>query len=405
MDYLPKTLNRRDFTAQFLAGVGSLCLGSGTRPPSPHPLTPGMIGYTEYRTNLPGGRHMNQVTAQACIIQADGSSRRVLLPCFGERPFSWTQFAGWSTEGDEAVVCCGWEDPHNGAWEEEHQSFRMTEGWRLDSGLLNLETGHFRNLTAIDRVSDYNSGLFFWPGEENRLGFQALVNGISHPFSMDRRGQNKRDLSNGPEGFAYGFSASPDGALIAYHKDYRIIIANADGTQSKAVDTGNPFNFAPQWSSDGQWLLFVSGDHYNCHPYIVRCDGSGHRKLADRGGYSGVTTVYDIPDFHGGSSDVPVWSVDSSWIYYTALVGASVELMRVSVTGQQERLSYSSKPGTLHYHPRVSPDGNWILCGSNQSGRRQIHRMVKEGGNLLQVTDVPEGWGAMWGYWQPQSGQ
>jgi TolB protein len=401
MDSRSKTLPRRDFTAGLLMGVGSLYLGNRSGDTLPTSTAPGLMGYTEYRTNLPGGRHANQVTAQACIVRADGSGRRVLLPQIGAKPFSWTQFAGWSPEGDEAVICCGWEDPRNGAWEEEHQSFRMTEGWRLDVGLLNLQTDRFRNLTAIERISEYNSGLFYWPGDENRLGFQALINGISHPFSMDRTGRNKTDLSNGPEGFSYGFSASPDGQRIAYHKDYQIFIAAADGSNAKRVETGNPFNFVPQWSMNGKWLLFVSGEHYNCHPYLVRSDGTGLRKIADRGGYSGVTTVYDVPDFHGGSSDVPIWSDDGDWIYYTAQVGASVELMRVSLDGQAERLTFSPQPGTLHYHPRLSPDGNWLLCGSNQSGRRQIHRISKEGGKLLQVTHVPEGWGAMWGHWQP----
>ncbi len=396
-------LSRRVFARHLLLGCGCLYLGPGTESPNQSWSTPGMIGYTEYRTNLPGGRHANQVTSQACIIRADGASRRILLPHFNEKPFSWTQFAGWSPDGKEAVVGCGWEDPSNAVWEEEHQTFRMTKGWRFDVGLLNLQTGHFKNLTAVECVSSYNTGLFFWPADKNRLGFQALINGISHPYSMDREGRNKTDLSNGPEGFSYGFSASPDGRRIAYHKDYQIYIANADGSDAERIETGNPFNFVPQWSKDGQWLLFLSGEHYNCHPYLVHSNGTDLRKIADRGGYTGVTAVYNVPDFHGGSSDVPAWSENSQWIYYTALHRTSIELMRVSLSGKNERLTYSTKPGTLYYHPQVSPDGKWLLCGSNRTGRRQLHCLPAEGGEIQQVTHVAEGWGAMWGHWQPQT--
>ena len=69
-------------------------------------------------------------------------------------------------------------------------------------------------------------------------------------------------------------------------------------------------NFGPTWSPGDQWVLFLSGEHYNCHPHIIRADGTGLRKLADRGGYLGAVESLDVPDFHEGSSDTPVWSAD-----------------------------------------------------------------------------------------------
>src|SRR5690606_12787563 len=123
-----------------------------------------------------------------------------------------------------------------------------------------------------------------------------------------------------------------------YHKDYQIYVADADGANPVHVETGNPFNFVPQWSPDGNWLLFVSGEHYNCHPYLARPDGTELRKLADRNGYEGVIAFLDVEDFHGGSSDVPVWCKDGRWVYFTAAVEDRVELMRVSLDGAIEQL-------------------------------------------------------------------
>ncbi|NUN98386.1 MAG: PD40 domain-containing protein [Candidatus Omnitrophica bacterium] len=394
-------LSRRAFLSRSAFGLCGLPLLQSRSDAAQEADAHRLIGFTRLRVNLPGGRHVNQYTSEACLIRADGSGFRRLLPEFGARPFSWTQFAGWSPDGKQAIVACGWEDPRNGLWEEEHQTFRMTEGWRHDVGLLDLESGRYRNLTAVERVSDYNAGLYFWPNDPNRFGFEALINGISHPHRMDRDGRNKVDLSSGAEGFTYGSNASPDGRRIAYHKDYKIHLANADGSEARVIETGNPFNFAPKWSPDGEWLLFVSGEHYACHPHIVRPDGSNLRKIADRRGHRGVVTVLDVPDYHGGSSDIPVWAPDGKHIYFTAKFGGSVELMRVSVEGKQERLTFSDRPGILHYHPQVSPDGEWVLFGSNRSGRRQIHRMRTGGGKVFQVTQVPEGWGAMWGHWRP----
>jgi Tol biopolymer transport system component len=360
-----------------------------------------LLGYSEYRTNLPGGRHPNGATTQACIIGIDGSGRRELAPDLGKKPDTWTQFAGWSPDGRCAIIGSGWEDPKNAEWEEEHKTFRMTEGWLLDILLLELATGRRKNLSAVDRVSRYNTGLFYWPKDPKRLGFEALVNGVSHPFSMDLDGKNKRDLSEGGEGFTYGTNASPDGSRIAYHKDYQIYLANADGSQPTHVETGNPFNFCPRWSPDGDWLLFVSGEHENCHPHVVDREGKNLRKIGDRQGYKGWVTVLDVPDYHNGSSDVPVWSPDGKWIYYTSLIDSSVEIMRASLDGKSERLTHSHHSGTLHYHLQPRKDGKFLAFGSNKTGLRQIHAMRVGEWRSWQVTHVGSGWGAMWAYWRP----
>lgn len=359
-----------------------------------------LIGYTDYRTNLPT-RHANQVTMRACVVRADGSGGRRLAEELTSEAYSWTQFAGWSPDGKFAILGRGWESPENGAWEEEHKTFRMTEGWLYDMYLMDLASGKLTNLTSVERVSDYNSGLFFVPGDSNQLAFTALINGVSHPFVMDRDGRNKRDVSGGPEGFTYGLNASPDGRHIAYHKDYQIMVADADGANIRPIETGNPFNFAPQWSPDGSWLLFVSGEHYNCHPCIVRPDGTEFKKLADRGGYRGVTPVYDVYDFHDGSSDVPVWAPDGQHIYYTAQVKESVELMRVDLDGVINQLT-QSPPRVFHYHPTPGPDER-IVCGVNQDGMRRIALRPAGGGTVRYLTDARPGYGAMWPHWQPAS--
>ena len=133
-------------------------------------------------------------------------------------------------------------------------------------------------------MSNYNGGLSFWPGNPKKLLGGALIDGKNHPVSMDLDGRNKRDLTRGSDKFTYGASVSPDGTRIAYHANYQVYIADADGSNARQVDTKNPFNFAPQWSPDGKWLMFLSGEHYNCHPYVVRPDGTEVRKLADRNG-------------------------------------------------------------------------------------------------------------------------
>jgi Tol biopolymer transport system component len=207
-------------------------------------------------------------------------------------------------------------------------------------------------------------------------------------------------MTDGDAAFTYGLSPSPDGKHVAYHKNYQVYVADADGGNARKIETGNPFNFVPQWSPDGTWLLFVSGEHYDCHPCVVRPDGSGFRQLAGRQGYTGVTTVYDVFDFHGGSSDVPVWSTDGRGVYYTAQFGDVVELMYVSVAGDVKRLT-ESESGVTHYHPKPSLDGAALAFGSTRSGTRQLYVMPAGGGEARAITDVPAGHGAMWAHWRP----
>lgn len=377
----------------FVPGVAS------AEPVEPPPDV--LIGYTELSTNLAGGRLANVKTMRAVAAKADGSGRRVLAEELTRKADAWTQFAGWSPDGRLTIIGQGWESAENGQWEEEHKTFRFSaEHYLYDSCLVDLATGKADNLTAVDRVSFHNTGLFFWPGDSTKLGFQALIDGNSHPFAMDLDGKNKRDLTKDSKEFAYGFSASPDGKRIAYHKNYQVYLANADGSAPLHIKTGQPFNFVPKWSPDGSEVLFLAGEHYNCHPHLVRADGSGLRKLADRGGYRGVIEFLDVPDFHGGSSDVPVWSADGSEVFFTAQEGASVELFRISRDGKKDRLS-QTPAGSLHYHPLPSPDGKWLVYGAKRDGVRQLYLMRLADKTERRLTDLAKGRAAMWPHWQP----
>jgi hypothetical protein len=358
-----------------------------------------LIGYTEGRNDIADGQFANWITNRACLVRADGSGYKQLAEELLAKENAWTQFGGWSPDGSHAIILSLWESPENARWEREHKTFRMTEGWLVDTCLLDTVTGSIKNLTEIDRVSIYNSGLFFLPNERG-YGFTALINGVSKPYLMDRDGRNKRDVSGSGDGFAYGYSVSPDGKKISYHENYQIFVSETNGTKKLQIQTGNAFNFAPQWSPDSEWLLFVSGEHYDCHPHLVRKDGSRLTKLADRGGYRGVVERLIHPDFHSESSDIPVWSSDGRSVFYTAKVQHSVELMRVDLDGKVTQLT-RSKPGTRHYHPAASPDGKWILFGSDRSGTMQLHIATIDGQASHPITSVASGNCAMHGYWQP----
>lgn len=357
------------------------------------------IGFRVYRATAEN-MHAFITSSRAWCMRADGGAMRELAPELARDPHCWTDFTGWSTDGRYAVIGAGWESSENAEWETAHAAFRMTEGWRYDQYLLDMTTGNLCNVTAVDRVSPYNAGLFFWPGNPACLGFQALIDGQMTPYRMRMDGSGKTDLSTGDRAFSYGFTASPDGRRIAYHKAYQLMLANADGSDVRWIDTGHPFNFCPVWSPDGKWVLFVSGEHYDCHPHVIAVDGTGLRKLADRRGYRGVVELLDVPAFHSESSDIPAWSPDGAWVYYTAAFGDAIELMRVNPDGMEERLT-DSPPGTCHYHPKPSPDGVYLLYNVRRDGARQLYVAHADGTDARAVTALPPEYGAVHASWRP----
>ena len=147
------------------------------------------------------------------------------------------------------------------------------------------------------------------------------------------------------------------------------------------------------------WLLFVSGVHEHWNPHIVRRDGTDLRKIADLGGYQGWVGFLDVPDFHNGSSDIPVWSADGESVFYTAAVADNVELFRVTLDGTVTPLS-NSRPGTLHYHIKPSADGKSLLYGSKRDHVRNLYIMNLADQSETQLTNLKAGRAAMWPHWQ-----
>jgi TolB protein len=395
-------ISRRDFlrTGAAAAALGPAALFAADRETPPDLL----IGYTEFRTDLPGGRYVNVATMRAVVVKADGTGRRLLAEELTREKNYWTEFDGWSPDGKTVILLRGWESEENGKWEEEHRTFRFSaDGWLYDGYLLDLKSGKATNVTAVERVSHYNVGLAFMPGDPTRLRFLALVGGVNRPFGMDLNGKKKRDLIKDSPNLVHGMSLSPDGKRSAYEtENYQLYLANGDGSNARQVKTGHPFHLMPAWSPDGAWVLFVAGTHYDCHPHIVKADGTGLKKLASRNGYRGVIDYLDVYDFHDGSSDLPVWAPDSRSVFYTAKVGRNVELFRVTLDGKSEQLT-ETPAGSMHYHPKPSPDGKWLLYGSKRDGVRQLYVMRLSDRKEWRITDLARGRAAMWPHWQPRA--
>src|SRR5262245_34060748 len=87
-------VSRRDFLCTgAAAALGPAALFAADRDDTPPDR---LIGYTEHRTDLPGGRYVNIVTMRAVVVKADGTGRRVLAEELTREKNYWTHFSGWS---------------------------------------------------------------------------------------------------------------------------------------------------------------------------------------------------------------------------------------------------------------------------------------------------------------------
>ncbi|MBN2295560.1 MAG: hypothetical protein JXM70_24230, partial [Pirellulales bacterium] len=191
-------------------------------------LTQHLIGYREYRTNLPS-RHANWATMRAFVVNADGTNRRELAHELVQDENTWTAFGGWSPDGHTAIIEKGRNTPENAAWEETHKTFRRSTGWLYDVYLLDMQSGRLVNVSEPQRMSNFNGGARYWPGNPNKLLGNALIDEINHPIIMNTDGTGKQDLISGSAGgFTYSPGISPNGKRIAYHTNYHLYLADGD---------------------------------------------------------------------------------------------------------------------------------------------------------------------------------
>jgi hypothetical protein len=346
--------------------------------------TPYTLGTTRYNPS-PRTRHAAWSTMRAVVI-ADGRQWPV-GPQPG--PNAWTQFASWDAQtswGAVPVILSCWHDPAVAAREQARRDYLPNmEGWRIEPQI--VAPGHMDDVTAHYTASAYKTGLRCAP--DGGYVFQAIEGGVSHVVSVE--GGKVRQMG---QKFSYGLSLSPDGTRMAFHDGYQVYVGNADGTNLVHVVTDQPWNFGPTFSPDGTHILFLAGpNRWHADIWIAEADGTGPRLLASRGGYHGARAVMDYArgDFHGGSSDLPVWAGDN--VIYTAEVDDAIEVMRATLGGSVTQLTHSP-PGVWHAWPDVAPDGQTVAVVSNRLGARDVWIVADDG--YWAVTEGGAYWGVKW---------
>jgi serine/threonine-protein kinase len=185
-----------------------------------------------------------------------------------------------------------------------------------------------------------------------------------------------------------GPALSPDGTQLA------LSIVNSDGRQDlwvKQLDAGplsrltfeGQENFRSRWSSDGQFLTFLSTRGGNTDLWTKRADGSDTAApLLDR----------DLPLQEAAYSPDAGWLVFREGVNQTADIYA-VRLPMDSAVVPLEVTEFQERAFSL------SPDGRWMAYVSNRLGRNEVFvRPFPEAGTSLRQVSVNGGQQPVWGH-------
>ena len=147
------------------------------------------------------------------------------------------------------------------------------------------------------------------------------------------------------------------------HKDYRLIVADADGENPHVVmQSGEPL-MSPAWSPDGQKLAYVSFENRVPSVY-VQILKTGERQVVSA---------------HAGVNQAPAWSPDGNKLALTLSTrDGNLDIYVLDLT-TQTLTRITDDPG-IDTEPQWSKDGQSLYFTSDRAGGPQIYRVAAESG-------------------------
>ena len=177
---------------------------------------------------------------------------------------------------------------------------------------------------------------------------------------MNADGTNQRNLTPSRRTDSHP-DWSPDGKRIVFHsmrdstdvvgippeaERHEIYTMNADGSDPRRL-THDGWNVEPDWSHDGEWILFRRHDRLASGFFAMRPDGTDMRRVAE---------------FGDASATSPVWSPDGTRIVFEWLIrpeGKGNQEIFVMDADGSNRVNLTNHPdGDMSpdwFDPRYSP--------------------------------------------------
>ena len=169
---------------------------------------------------------------------------------------------------------------------------------------------------------------------------------------------------------------------VAIADDPEIYVTAADGSDIQQLTRHRGFDGSPAWSPDGKRITFVrdtdppaTGPLYPTRRksiYVMHSDGSNVQRITH-------TPVRDAGSF------APEWSPDGQKIVFDSTRDGNFEIYVIDADGSNvQRLTHNDKSDA---RPAWSPDGQRIVFHSRRDGKSEIYVMDADGGNVEQLSN------------------
>lgn len=225
--------------------------------------------------------------------------------------------------------------------------------------------------SAVQRLTDANEMRVFhssWSPVGLEIVFAGRREGETDMelFVIERTGANMRSLTeNGVTDGAPDWS--PDGEWIVFHSDEsgsnELWLIRPDGTdRQQLTDTNQNLRF-PAWSPDGSQIAFVLGSGSNLRVGLIEADGTGLTSLTEP----------------NASEPEPAWSPDGRFLVYASNDDEAF-IYRYELATENNLPLFRTNSAS----PTWSPDGLFVLVSSWQAGRPQLWRIGWDGTGVVR---------------------